>query len=272
MATAETAAVVQSKGPPISAKSRRLTPDRLKIAEADSQRIIHLGHMRPKSTCSSPLHTVPKKGSVEWRPVGDYRALNAQTIKDKYPILCIADFTSELHGKQKFSHIDLVKAYHQSLRMQFVLCNASSTVQRFIDETTGDLPFFYAFVGDLLGAFENANDHLKHSDILFKILNEYGLCRNVEKCQFGPSTMGLMPAYLLPQENPEEEQLTTPTCVKTLRLQLQLTTPQPAKIQTKETLSQPDLKLALRQSRTGRIIKVPFLELLNFLFKNDNRI
>ncbi|KAF8783481.1 hypothetical protein HNY73_013638 [Argiope bruennichi] len=53
----------------------------------------------------------------------------------------------------------------------------------------------------------------------------------------------LKPAYLLPQENPEE-QLATPTCVKITPAS------QPAKIQTKETVSQPDLKPALRQSRT----------------------
>ncbi|GBN71374.1 Transposon Tf2-8 polyprotein [Araneus ventricosus] len=77
--------------------------------------MIQLNHMRPsKSAYSSPLHMVPKKGSVEWRPVGDYRALNAQTIKEKYPIPCIADFTSELHGRQMFSHIDLIKGFKLS--------------------------------------------------------------------------------------------------------------------------------------------------------------
>ncbi|GBN36333.1 hypothetical protein AVEN_260697-1 [Araneus ventricosus] len=79
--------------------------------------MIQLNHMRPsKSAYSSPLHMVPKKGSVEWRPVGDHRALNAQTIKEKYPIPCIADFTSELHGKQMFSHIDLIKAPSNSYK------------------------------------------------------------------------------------------------------------------------------------------------------------
>ncbi|GBN68239.1 Retrovirus-related Pol polyprotein from transposon 17.6 [Araneus ventricosus] len=112
--------------------------------------------MRPsKSAYASPLNMVPKKGSVEWRPVGDYRALNALTIKEKYPVPCITDLTSELHSKQMFRHIYLVKAYHQipinpadvhktaisapfglceSLRMQFRFCNASSTFQGFIDE------------------------------------------------------------------------------------------------------------------------------------------
>ncbi|KAF8771822.1 Retrovirus-related Pol polyprotein like [Argiope bruennichi] len=53
-------------GPSVSAKPGRLAPDRLKIAKAEFQRMIHLGHMRPsKSAYSSPLHMVPKKGSIE---------------------------------------------------------------------------------------------------------------------------------------------------------------------------------------------------------------
>ncbi|GFU71739.1 transposon Ty3-G Gag-Pol polyprotein [Trichonephila clavipes] len=76
--------------------------------------MMHLGHLRPsKSNYTSPLHMVPKKGISDWRPVGDYTALNSPTLKDKYPIPGIADFTAELHGSKIFSRIDLVKAYHQ---------------------------------------------------------------------------------------------------------------------------------------------------------------
>ncbi|GFU53282.1 retrovirus-related Pol polyprotein from transposon 297 [Trichonephila clavipes] len=103
-----------TKGPPVVAKPRRLAPDRLKIAKTEFQNMIHLGYLRPsKSNYASPLHMVPKKSTLNWRPVCDYRALNSQTLKDKYPIPCIADFTAELQGSKIFSRIDLVKAYHQ---------------------------------------------------------------------------------------------------------------------------------------------------------------
>ncbi|GFW98736.1 transposon Ty3-I Gag-Pol polyprotein [Trichonephila clavipes] len=105
---------IETNSRPVTAKARRLAPDRLRIAKAEFENMITVGHMRPsKSNYASPLHMVPKKDSTEWRPVGDYRALNAQTIKDNYSVPNILDFTSNLHGTKIYSHIDLVKAYHQ---------------------------------------------------------------------------------------------------------------------------------------------------------------
>lgn len=205
---------IQTTGPPVTAKARRLAPDRLRIAKAEFQNMLELGHVRPsKSNYASPLHMVPKKDSNEWRPVGDYRALNAKTVKDNYNVPNILDFTAELHGTKIYSHIDLVKAYHQIpinpedvhksaiitpfglfefTRMQFGLCNASATFQRFMDKITRDLPFVYVFVDDVLVASRSEEEHLEHLKILFGRLQEYGLSLKPSKCIFGVSSIDFL--------------------------------------------------------------------------------
>ncbi|GFY00618.1 transposon Tf2-9 polyprotein [Trichonephila clavipes] len=55
---------IETSGPPVFAKARRLAPDRLKIAKSEFQHMLNLGHVRPsKSNYASPLHIVPKKDS-----------------------------------------------------------------------------------------------------------------------------------------------------------------------------------------------------------------
>ncbi|KAK8755064.1 hypothetical protein V5799_002232, partial [Amblyomma americanum] len=61
---------------------------------------------------ASPPHLVPKK-TEGWRPCGDYRALNALTIPDRYPVHHIQDFAHRIYGCHVFSVLDLVKAYTQ---------------------------------------------------------------------------------------------------------------------------------------------------------------
>ena len=69
--------------------------------------------------------------------------------------------------------------------MQFCLCNASATFQRFIHEVTSGFDFAFAFVDDILVASENQDLHMEHVEAVFQRLNEYGLTINVDKCEFG---------------------------------------------------------------------------------------
>lgn len=201
---------IETSGPPVYARPRRLPADKLEAARTEFEYLMKSGICRPsKSNWASPLHMV-KKADNTWRPCGDYRALNAVTIPDRYPLPYMQEIVNILRDKHIFSKVDLQKAFHQVPVnpadvpktaittpfglfefnfMTFGLCNAAQTFQRLIHEVLRGLEFVFPYMDDIGIASENEIEHRKHLRLVFERLKLHNLAINVAKCEFGKTSL-----------------------------------------------------------------------------------
>ena len=198
--------MIETTCQPLTARARRLPPDKLKIARAQLQETMSQGVLRPsKSSWASPIHMAPKKGPQKWRVCGDYRALNAATKPDRYPEPNIMDFNTQLRGAKMFTTIDIKTAYNQIpmnerdiektaiitpfglfeyTGMPYGLRNSAQTWQRYMDTLFRDFDFLYVFIDDILIAFRSAEEHEEHVRRVLVRLQEAGLVINCTKCRY----------------------------------------------------------------------------------------
>ena len=91
----------------------RLGPAEQDELEEQIKDLLAQGFIRPScSPYGAPVLFVPKKDG-RWRMCIDYRALNKQTIKDRYPLPRIDLLLDRLGQARVFSKLDLAQGYHQ---------------------------------------------------------------------------------------------------------------------------------------------------------------
>lgn len=198
------------------------------------------------SPYASPIVLVKKKDG-SWRLCVDYRGLNKQTIKDKYPIPLLEDLLDELGGSTCFSKLDLRAGFHQIrmhphdvyktafkthaghyeyLVMPFGLTNAPCTFQGLMNHIFQHIArkFVLVFFDDILVYSPNWKQHLVHLEAVFSVLRRHQLFLKPSKCTFGATVVEYLGHFISeagvstdPSKIKAVEQWPTPTSQKQLR-------------------------------------------------------
>nr|KYP52049.1 Transposon Ty3-I Gag-Pol polyprotein [Cajanus cajan] len=140
--------------------------------------MLHDGIIKPStSPFSSPVLLVKKKDGT-WRFCVDYRALNAITIRDRFPIPTIDELLDELGAARVFSKIDLRSCYHQ---IRVAPSDTYKTAFRTFDG-------HYEFL-DILVYSESFDSHLSHLRIILNLLPSNQFYAKLSKCEFGVTSV-----------------------------------------------------------------------------------
>nr|GFC14253.1 hypothetical protein [Tanacetum cinerariifolium] len=138
------------------------------------------GLIQPSSSpFSAPVILVRKKDGT-WRFCTDYRALNAVTVKDSFPMPTVDELLDELRGSTTFSKLDLRSGYYQILIKPTHRYKTAFRTHHGLYEWLV-MPF------GLTNAPATANwrSHLEHLHQVLSCLQEHRLHAKLSKCAFG---------------------------------------------------------------------------------------
>ena len=168
--------------------------------------------IRPSvSPYGAPILLIKKKDS-DYRFCVDYRKLNSNTVKDRYPLPRIDDTIDALHGAQYFTTLDLASGYWQIEldeeskqktaftseaghfefnRMPFGLQNAPSSFQRLMNNIFAEelFVFLLLFIDDLIIFSRTLREHLIHLKAILEKLRDAGLKLKLKKCYFAKNSV-----------------------------------------------------------------------------------
>ena len=185
----------------------RLGPAEQDELEEQVKDLLAQGFIRPScSPYGAPVLFVPKKDG-RWRMCIDYRALNKQTIKDRYPLPRIDLLLDRLGQARVFTKLDLAQGYHQIAMaedsiaktafcthlgqwefvvMPFGLCNAPSTFQRLMNKVFAKEinSFILVYLDDILVYSRSIEEHWDHLERALDRLRQAKLYGRLHKCEF----------------------------------------------------------------------------------------
>lgn len=193
---------------PISCRPRRLAPLEKNIAEEQISAWLKEGIIRPSSSeFSSPIVLADKKDGTK-RLCVDFRRLNKQVVRDRYPLPLIEDQIDRLQGARVFSTLDLENGFfhvpiredcrkytsfvtptgqYEFQRMPFGLCTSPATFQKYINLVFQPLiqkGIVLVYMDDVIILAKDKEQALVRLKETFDIASKFGLRFKWKKCQF----------------------------------------------------------------------------------------
>ena len=206
---------LKSDEPPPPRKAYRLSRPEVDEVERQVKSLLEKGYIRKSSSpYGSPVIFVSKSdGSL--RTCVEYRALNKQTVKNRYPLPRIDDLFDKLQGAAIFTSIDLQSAYHQ-VRLKpedvpktafttpfglfeytvlsFGLTNAPATFQSVMNDVLGDFlgKFVLVYLDDIVIFSKTEAEHLQHIEQVLQLLRKHKLYAKLSKCKFAQPQLAFL--------------------------------------------------------------------------------
>ncbi|GJZ33315.1 ty3-gypsy retrotransposon protein [Tanacetum coccineum] len=136
------------------------------------------GLIKPSHSPYSSLVLLVQKKDGTWRFCVDYRALNAVTIRDRFPIPTVYELLDELHGA--------LDGHYEFLVMPFGLSNAPSTFQSAMNDIFRDVLrlFVLVFFDNILVYSLSKEAHYLHLRHVFETLERNRFFAKLSKCIF----------------------------------------------------------------------------------------
>jgi transposase InsO family protein/ribonuclease HI len=200
--------IVLKNDSPVYQHPRRLSVSEQEIVNQQIKEWLKEGIIRPSSSeYASPIVLVDKKDG-EKRLCVDYRRLNKEIVKDRYPLPLIEDQIDRLCGARVFTTLDLRNGFfHVNVaessrkytafvtptsqfefqKVPFGLCNSPSVFQRFINVIFRHLvqeKVLLIYLDDLVIPGENEDDCLEKLERTLQVAADFGLEIKWKKCQF----------------------------------------------------------------------------------------
>jgi len=193
---------------PKSSKVYLLSPLEQTELDAFLEENLHTRQIRPsKSPIAAPVFFIKKKDSSLWL-VQDYHALNAVTVKNRYPLPLISELVSQLCRAKYFTKLDVQWGFNnvrikpgdkwkavfhinrglfEPLVMFFGMTNSSATFQTMMNDIFRTLiakGIVVVYLDDILIFTEMEEEHEQVVWRVLEVLAEHKLFLHPEKYEF----------------------------------------------------------------------------------------